>query len=269
MSENQQLEFFLLRYVPHALQDEFVNIGVVLLAGEGSGFADVRFTRDWRRVLCLDPGADVELLQALERDIRMRLQDAAGRADILYRLQDLCSNAVQVTTPKGCLTQNPAEELGTLAKMYLETRVTAASHRAMSGRRRIVAAIRSAFEHEGVWELMRKEISAEAYTRKGDPLKIDCGYRPNGVIRMFHGVSVDTDVDSAKVLAYSYPLLVAGIMQREQAKTSLTAVVEDGLDAEDEAVAFALGAMGRSGIDVRKVSELAEVAKLARRELRA
>jgi Protein of unknown function (DUF3037) len=268
MSEKQQLEFFLLRYVPHAVQDEFVNIGVVLLAGEGSGFADVRFIHDWRRVLCLDPGADVEWLQALERDVRMRLQDAAGRADILYRLQDLCSNAVQVTASKACLGEEPAKELETLTRVYLESRVTAGSARAMSGRRRIVAAMRSAFEREGVWELMRKEIAAETYTYKGDPLKIDCGYRPNGVIKMFHGVSLGTDVDAAKVLAFSYPQLEAGILRDEKAKTSLTAVVEDGLDRADEAVLFALAVMERSGIGVAKVSEVAGLAEVARRELR-
>jgi hypothetical protein len=34
----------------------------------GADFADVRFTRDWRRVRCLDPQADIEMLQALEND---------------------------------------------------------------------------------------------------------------------------------------------------------------------------------------------------------
>src|SRR5579885_1941122 len=119
-ADKHELEFFLLRYVPDAVKDEFVNVGVVLV-GEGAdaGFAEVRFTRDWRRVWCLDPGADVGWLQALERDIRMRLKDAAGRADILDRLQDLCSNGIQISAAKGCLGEEPAEELESLAKMYL------------------------------------------------------------------------------------------------------------------------------------------------------
>ena len=87
-SDRHELGFFLLRYVPDAVKEEFVNIGVVMVGGgTDAGYADVRFTRDWRRVLCLDPGADLEWLQALERDIRMRLMDGAGRADILYRLR--------------------------------------------------------------------------------------------------------------------------------------------------------------------------------------
>ena len=57
MAERKQLEFFLLRYVPDAVKDEFVNIGVVMVepGANGGGFADVRFTRDWRRVRCFDP----------------------------------------------------------------------------------------------------------------------------------------------------------------------------------------------------------------------
>ena len=41
----------------------------------------------------------------------------------------------------------------------------------------------------------------------GDPLKIDCGYRSDrsravaAVVRMFHAVSLEADVEAAKVLA--------------------------------------------------------------------
>ena len=56
-SDRHELGFFLLRYVPDAVKEEFVNIGVVMVGGgTDAGYADVRFTRDWRRVLCLDPG---------------------------------------------------------------------------------------------------------------------------------------------------------------------------------------------------------------------
>ena len=70
MAEKKQCEFFLLRYVPDAVKDEFVNIGVVLLetggaGGAPAGFADLRFTADWSRVRCLDRAAFVELLAAL------------------------------------------------------------------------------------------------------------------------------------------------------------------------------------------------------------
>jgi hypothetical protein len=84
MAELKPFEFFLLRYVPDAVKNEFVNIGVVMMEQEanGHGFADVYFTRDWRRVYCLDAQADVEWLQAMERDLRTQLNDALRRRDV-------------------------------------------------------------------------------------------------------------------------------------------------------------------------------------------
>ena len=71
--------------------------------------------------------------------------------------------------------------------------------------------MRTEFERAGVWGLMRKRIAASLYTRAGDPMKIDCGYRPNGVIRMFQAVSLEGDVEAAKGLAYSAPQLAEGV----------------------------------------------------------
>ena len=41
--------------------------------------------------------------------------------------------------------------------------------------------MRTEFERAGVWDLLRKRIAASEYTRPGDPLRIDVGYRPNEV----------------------------------------------------------------------------------------
>ncbi len=115
---------------------------------------------------------------------------------------------------------------------------------------------------------MRKNIAAAQYTYKGDPLKIDCGYRPNGEIKMFHAVSLAGDVDAAKVLAFSYPQMVAGIAREEKASSSMTAVVEDELDRSDEAVLFALATLQGVGIAVAAVGEMSAIAERARVELR-
>src|ERR1700680_3289455 len=109
MADRRQLEFFLVRYVPDAVKEEFVNIGVVMVepGANGGGFAEVRFTRDWRRVRCLDPQADVEMLAALERDIRGQLGSAPDRAVLLKRLQDSFSNLIQISPTKGLLAEDP------------------------------------------------------------------------------------------------------------------------------------------------------------------
>jgi hypothetical protein len=269
MTERKQLEFFLLRYVPDAVKDEFVNVGVVMVesGANGGGFADVRFTRDWRRVRCLDPQADVEMLESLERDIRGQLATTHDRDVLLRRLEDSLSNVIQLSPAKGCLAEDPAAEIEAMASMYLEA-AKIGGKREVSGRQRILAAMREAFEQAGVWGLMRHQIAVAAYTHKGDPLKIDCSYRPNGEIKMFHALSLESDVDAAKVLAFSYPRIAEGIAKKEKASAVLTAVVEDDLNRLDEAILFALATLGQSGIQVAAAGEMAGIADVARRELR-
>lgn len=279
MAEYKQCEFYLLRYVPDAVKDEFVNLGVVLLeTGEGGDvFTDVRFTRDWRRVRCLDPEADVELLESFEGEMRRMLQSRAAevinyrapmsrREWLLKLLEDGLSNTLQITPAKAVLTESPEKELGELARTYLESEGHA--RRARSGRRVILNAMREAFEHEGVWALGRRDIALANYGTKGDPLKIDFGYRPNGVIKMFQAVSLETDVDAAKVLAFSYPALREGLRRAENAGSELTAVVEDGLRRDDDAIGFALATLAASEIRVAGVSEMPVYAERARVEMR-
>lgn len=269
MADRRQLEFFLLRYVPDAVKDEFVNIGLVMVepGANGNGFADVRFTRDWRRVRCLDPQADMEMLEALEREVRGQLAGTGDREVLLRRLQDSFSNVIQLSPAKGCLAEDPAVEIGMMASLYLEAARTGGTREA-SARQKILGEMRDAFEQAGVWSLMRKQIAVAQYTHKGDPLKIDCAYRPNGEIRMFQAVSLAMDVDTAKVLAFSYPKIAEGIGRVEKASAVLTAVVEDGLDRSDEAISFALATLEQSRIRVAGVGEMAGIADVARRELR-
>jgi len=270
MADLKQCEFFLLRYVPDAVKDEFVNIGVLLVEPKenGAGYAEVRFTRDWQRVKCLDPAADLEMLEGLEDDLRARLKDV-GRADFISKISESFSNALRLSPAKACLTESPAQELGKLAEMYLERVRRPAGKGAAAGRQAIALHMRDAFERAGVWRLMRKRIAVAQYTHPGDPLKIDCGYRPNGEVKLFHAVSLASDVDAAKVLAFTYPQIHEGIARLEQAKTSLTAIVEDDLDRNDEPIAFALDTLTRSQIAVAAQAELPRMAEVARRELRA
>ncbi|MGH9508690.1 MAG: DUF3037 domain-containing protein [Terriglobales bacterium] len=270
MPSNRQLEFFLLRYVPDAVKDEFVNIGVVVVenGAPGTAFSDLRFTRDWRRVKCLDPDADIEMLEALEQDLRARLNQAADRERILHVLKDSFSGSLQLSPGKACLAESPQEEMGKLAAMYLEPRRREGESREAAGRQLIVNRIRDAFEQAGVWKLMRKRIAVAQYTRPGDPLKIDCGYRPNGVVKLFHAVSLASDVDAAKVLAFTYPQIAEGIARLENAKAELTAVVEDELNMQDEPIAFALDTLKQSRIAVAPMAELPRLAGAARYDLR-
>jgi hypothetical protein len=179
---------------------------------------------------------------------------------------------LQITPSKACLAESVPAELEQLMTLHVETRKRESVAR-RSGRASIHMRMRVEFERAGVWDLMRKRIAAASYTRPGDPLRIDCGYRPNGIIRMFHAVSLEGDSELAKVLAFSVPALADGVRRVENADLELTAVVEPIRDrAEDqERVAqyrFAVETMEAQKIRVLTTSDMERVAETARRELR-
>lgn len=274
LSERVQCEFFLIRYVPDVVKGEFANIGVLLREVGKDDSAVVRFTRDWSRVRCMDADADIGLLEALEGEIGARLRmEAPGIKPVMEILEDTLANSVQMTGVKACLAESLPAEIEQLMKMYVEP-LKVKTERKRTGRAAITGAMRTEFERAGVWGLMRKRIAASLYTQAGDPMKIDCGYRPNGVIRMFQAVSLEGDVEAAKGLAYSAPQLVEGVQRVEGAKLELTAIVEPlrtVSDTEDEAMEryrFGVEAMERQEIRVVTLSDLARVAETARMELR-
>jgi Protein of unknown function (DUF3037) len=266
MTDKMQCRFFVLRYAPDAIKNEFINVGLVLLPPAGS--AQVRFTRDWSRVLCLDPDADVEMLQALENDLRTQLREMNGDRDlILRRIQDSFSNAIQPSEFQACLATSVVAEADELARLYLERPRRRQQAREPGARVAIVARMRTEFEAAGVWPLMQEKIPVSRYTRSGDPLKIDCGYSPNGTVKLFHAVTLNSDVNAAKVLAFSFPRLAQGIRKAENKQALLTAIVEDELPPDDESVTFARETLQQNAIRIAPVSTMASIAREAAREL--
>jgi hypothetical protein len=181
-----------------------------------------------------------------------------------------------MTEPKAYLAESLPAGMEELMRLYVEPPPREKIPR-LSGRAAIQNRMRSEFERAGVWELMRKRIAASDYTRPGDPLRIDAGYRPNGVIRMFHAVSLEPGVEMAKVLAFSAAGLRAGVQRVEKAELELTAVIEPaarlGATAEEperlEMYRFGVETMEEHSIRVMTTADLGRMAETARRELRA
>jgi hypothetical protein len=271
LAERLQCEFSLIRYVPDVVKGEFTNIGVVLREA-GSKTAVVKFTRDWSRVRCMDPDADVALLESLESEIAERLRAGVelkvNAKPMLETLEDSLSNSVQLTEMRGTLAESLPAEMEQLLRMYVEPLKVRGAKKQQSGRVAIVSSMRSEFERAGVWRLMRKRIAAEQYTQVGDPLKIDCGYR-NGLVKMFHAVSLEKDAEGAKGIAYSAEALRKGVLRSEGVELELTAVVERVAEVGDqEQYAFGVNVMEREAIRVLTVADLGRAAETARRELR-
>ena len=287
-------EFQLLRYVPEAVRNEGVHIGVILSERatlEQPGRIEVRFTRDWRRVRCLDPDADTALLEAMETELRRRLEVEGGAeagsgmasgpgsgGKLMRLLEESLSLNVQMTEPKAYLAESIPAGMEELMRLYVEPPPRERTPR-LSGRAAIQTRMRTEFEHAGVWDLLRKRIAASEYTRPGDPLRIDVGYRPNGMVRMFHAVSLEpgagSGLEMAKVLAFSAAGLRAGVERVEKAQLELTAVIEPAArvgatDEEPERLEmyrFGVETMEEHQIRVLTTSDMGRVAETARREL--
>jgi len=279
-TDHQRLtcEFQLLRYAPNTLRDEFVHVGVLLRehgsAPGGQPAMELRFTRDWKRVRCLDPDADTSVLEGMETELRQRLRhDPDGK--MMRILNESLSLNVQMTPPKAYLAESLPAGVEELMRLYVDPPKRERVPR-LSGRAAIQSMMRSEFEHAGVWDLLRKRIPASDYTRPGDPLRLDAGYRPNGVIRMFHAVSLEPGLDLAKVLAFSASGLRVGVERVEKAQLELTAIIEPAakLGATDDDTdrlamyRFGVETMEENQIRVLTTADMGRVAETARRELR-
>ena len=273
-SGRRSCEFRLLRYVPDAVRNEFVHIGVILHEQGSRESAEVRFTKDWRRVRCLDPYADTDLLEGMESELRRKFQ-AESDGHLMRLLTESLSLNVQMTESKAYLAESIPAGVEELMKLYVEPPAREKVQR-LSGRAAIQTKMRTEFERAGVWDLLRKRIAASDYTRSGDPLRIDVGYRPNGVIRMFHAVSLEPGVEMAKVLAFSAAGLREGVKRVEKADLELTAIVEPAMklgatDEDPERLAmyrFGVESMELHQIRVLTTTDMNRVADTAKRELR-
>ena len=163
-SGRRACEFQLLRYVPDAVRNEFVHIGVILREQGGREPAQVRFTRDWRQGALPGPGGGYRPARGNGDGVAPTLSARAGR-DLMRRLKESLSLSVQLTERKAYLAESlPAgmEELMRLAVQPLPKEKVPR----LSGRAAIQARMRSEFEHAGVWDLLRKRIAASDLRRR-------------------------------------------------------------------------------------------------------
>jgi hypothetical protein len=270
VADRRQLEFFLLRYVPDAVKGEFVNFGMIVLDNgpNGAELIDVRFMKDWGRVLCLDPLADLDVLRALEKEIRQEIGKAKDEVTLLKKMEDSFSNMVQISPVMPSLTERTAmSEIQDVARMFLETPKLRRT-REPAGRQKILEKMRGEFDNAGVLVLLNA-VPAEPYTKPGDPFEFDFGYRVKGEIKLFHAVSLKAGVDAAVLLAARYPRIVPVMSKMTDAVPVLTAVIDDDLDRGQESVQFALGMMEDEKIRIAVAAEMPIIAEVARRELTA
>lgn len=278
--EEAQFAFQLFRWVPDVVRAEFVTVGVLLRDLSAGGRTVVQFTEDWSRVRAMGGAQDVALLRELAEELAQRLvvveQDDDRRALLAVACSSF-STGLQVTEEKRCLGGEMRTELRRLMRMYVDGRAVERMERRAeaTGRAGLVRSMRREFEQAGIWTMMRRNIAAAEYNGHGDRLRIDCGYRvesagaEGSAVRLIQAVSLQHDARFARALAFSAPRLREGVRRREGAALRLTAVVEAREEVESTGGwSFAVDALRELAIDVTTTGQLAELAMLARQELR-
>lgn len=227
MSEKyKRCQFVVLRFVPNLVRDESVNIGVMLYNPEDRELVP-RLTDNFRRVKRLHPWADIDLLRGLQADFEQQLAERVeDLGAYLETLEQTLSNALELTPPRACLTENPEAELDRLYESYVqEPRLAGAVARAIENTRAwIRQRVHSAFKRAGVLERMEKRVPVENFTYKGDNFRLDFGYRRNGTHGFVHALALERDIVTAKVLAYTAERVHA------RAPAEFTAIVEREID---------------------------------------
>jgi len=286
MAEKRQFEVLLLRLVPHALRDDFITVGVVVLeeshqqstesrqpsvisdreersfiptvpasaeqTRSGIRFADVRFTRDLKRVECFAPDLEIEILEYLEKEVRERLGEIRGRGELLQLLDEKFGAVFDVGPGKALMAEDPAAEMRVLERDYLAPVAAGASaERARRlGRVGIVAKMQGAFAAAGMLEMLQRDLDMREFTGEHDPFRVDFGFRVGTSLKMFQALALSLSREPAVTLAYRYGRIREGMRVRGE-DALMTAVVSDEAMRARGEVGSGIAMLRASEIEVR------------------
>ncbi|MGB2602251.1 MAG: bacteriohemerythrin [Candidatus Sulfotelmatobacter sp.] len=105
MANVSNVEYFSLNYVPRALSNKSVSVAVIFVdpSWTEGGVCTMSVQNDWqKKVLNIDHDADVEMLEALLKEIGNRLLPKIDRHAVISQLEDSLSNIIQVSPRRTC-----------------------------------------------------------------------------------------------------------------------------------------------------------------------
>ncbi len=260
--------YYLVRYVPHAEREEFLNIGLLLHSAEEQ-FLDCLFTRDLRRIKRFHPQADLEFLRALQSHFEQQIQQHEDNLQgFLEEMQQSLSHVIQLAPARPVLAAEPQAQLQQLFERLVgkhQAEFPAADTR-MRIKQRLVEALRRARVFND--KHFEKRIPAEPLTHPGDPFHFDFGYRPpmaagkpNGHLKLIHALSLHRDHELASVLS-----LTMGYVRSKQ-PAELTAIIEGWPARGDKTAGHSYRILRDAEIAMRPLAEVDEFATSIREEL--
>lgn len=255
------LNYRVLRYVPDSGRSEFVNIGVVVL-DDDDGCAAVKMgdEDDLRRVRCLHPAADLELIRSAQSTFQVEAQqEAAGTAKWLEAMDEVASLSLQWTGAAGYDGNDPQQA----AQVLYETLVASPPRAALGARSGTGPWVKreadSVFRAAHLLERFESSIPAQQFTWPGDPFRIHYAYRNGGGPHYIHMLSLRHSVQQAKVLAFTFAR-----MRGDGA--AFTAIVEPE-PPPLPTVDFTRRTLEETGIDVLPLDRIQSFVYRVKREL--
>ena len=116
--------YHIVRYVPNVETGQSLDVGVVLVelaTPPNQRFVGGRFTTDWQRLKQFDADVDVEMLKAMGTEIvRLLAQPFSSLESMVAYLEQSLSNAIQLSEPRFCTVESPAEALDRLFQLFIE-----------------------------------------------------------------------------------------------------------------------------------------------------
>ena len=257
----ETFRFQLLRYVPNPIKNEFVNIGVVLLDDHGHSVGThMASEADLRRVRCLHPRADLELLrswQATAEEELARQPEAAGAW--LGSLQEVASHSLRWTSPAGCQGQDAAAALQELYERFVASPPRATTAVRAGTAVWVKREADDMFRSMGLLERFQSGVWVQRFTYPGDPFRIHYAYS-NGSPCYIHMLSLEHSVQQAKVLAFTFERI------QRSGPAALTSVVEPE-PRPVPTVEFTRRLLEQSGIEVLPLDRIQTLVRRAREDL--
>ncbi len=261
-------KFSLLRYVPDVVKGEFMNLGVLLL-DEGGGVLGVRMfgEEERRRLRCLHPTADLDMLQELESGFPAEIRGLVSRGS-LDKLRDTLSNSLILDEPKLCITDDWRAELEALYRRYVAA-PPRAGRETDNPRQQLRRRLEDRFRLEGLLDRLQP-FPAAPFTVEGDPFRIDYSYVPstNGRRKYVHAITLERATHQAKVLAFTFEHI-----RRARRSDQMTAVSDGAPEpfqpspGGSDRARLTRELLESSGIHVRPFSELNLLVREIREDL--
>jgi Protein of unknown function (DUF3037) len=225
--------YWVVRYTPNLVRDEWLNVGVLLL-DPGRPRLGARFIEEnaeFGRVRRLHPNSDETILRALEGHFETVVGGAEDPRAYLAKLGDTLSNVVQLSPERGLLAGNFEEELDRLYQQHVAPprHAGAAARWIGNTRAAILGRVNDVLHRAGLAGRIERRVRVEEFTYRGDPLRLDFAYQRNGTRGFVQALSLERDASQAKVLAYT-----AERIRQRLASTEFTVVTETVPQADND-----------------------------------